>query len=504
MANNSRIAPRSIISRRKVLAATCCSIASAVVYQPTLAAMVPGEITQASAVALAAAIRRRELSSVEVVQAFLDRINRTAVKLNAVVTVVAEAALGQAAQADRDVSSGRPLGPLHGVPMTIKDSFNTAGIRSTAGVKAREEFIPERDATVVARLKAAGAILLGKTNTSELTMSYETNNEVFGRTNNPYNIAKCPGGSSGGAAAIVAAAGSPFDVGSDTGGSVRLPSGLCGAAGIKPTTGRVPLTGHIISFGQGIADSLTQAGPIARYVEDLGLVLRIIAGPDDSDPSVVSVPLKDTNLVDLKSLRVAYHTDNGILPADQEIAEVVQQAAKAMGEAKAVVRETRPAALVSTVDLQHRLWYTDANRWVFRLAKRLGTGESQNWQDWQKQSKALTGDEFCKLIEDWQQFRTAMHAFLLDTDVLLCPVFPHALMNHGDSPSEGLDEAKLFSYTHAYNFTGWPCAVIRCGKTNSGMPIGVQVVGHPWREDVVLAVARHLEKCFGGWQAPQL
>ena len=192
--------------------------------------------------ALAQAIRNREVSSEEVVQACLDRIDRVNGALNAVVQIQHEAAVARAREADAALARGENWGALHGVPMTIKDSLDTAGVISTGGTKGREAFVPDRDATVVSRVRGAGAILLGKTNTPEFTLSFETSNLVYGLTNNPFDLERSPGGSSGGAAAIIAAGGSPFDIGSDYGGSIRLPSHFCGIAGIKPSAGRVPLS----------------------------------------------------------------------------------------------------------------------------------------------------------------------------------------------------------------------------------------------------------------------
>jgi len=255
------------------------------------------ELIYASATALAKAIRAKEVSSQEVIHAYLERVEGVNPQLNAVVQLTADMARQHAREADKALARGEVRGPLHGVPMTVKDSLDTAGVITTAGTLGRASFVPAQDATVVARLRAAGAILLGKTNTPELTLSSETDNLVYGRTNNPYDPSLIPGGSSGGAAAIVAAGGSPFDLGSDTGGSIRQPAHFCGIAGIKPTSGRVPRTGHIISFDMGALDALTQIGPMARFVQDLALILPVIAGVDWRDPAVVPMPLGDPRLL---------------------------------------------------------------------------------------------------------------------------------------------------------------------------------------------------------------
>src|ERR671924_288509 len=219
------------------------------------------EFIYASATALARAIRAKEVSATEAVHAYLQRIAAVNPALNAVVQLCAEAAQAEARAADTALARGQMTGPLHGVPMTIKDSLDAAGVITTGGTQGRATFVPAHDATAVARLRAAGAILLGKTNTPELTIAYETDNLIYGRTNNPYDLSRTCGGSSGGAAAIVAAGGSPFDIGSDTGGSLRVPSHGCGTATIRPTSGRVPRTGHILPPA-GVMDALTQIGPI--------------------------------------------------------------------------------------------------------------------------------------------------------------------------------------------------------------------------------------------------
>ena len=274
-----------------------------------------------SATRLAAMIRDREASSVEIVEACLARIADVNSRINAVVAF-ADDALVRARAADAALARGADPGPLHGVPFTIKDSLDTAGVVTTAGTAGWRTRVPERDATVVARLKAAGGILLGKTNTPEFTWSNETDNDVYGITRNPYDLERTPGGSSGGPGAAVAAGCAPFDIGSDTGNSIRQPAHVCGIAGIKPTSGRVPRTGHWPGF-TGLLENLTQLGPMARRVEDLALLLPLIAGPDGEDPHVAPVPLGDPAAVAVDGLRVVMFTDNGIMtPTLETIAAV--------------------------------------------------------------------------------------------------------------------------------------------------------------------------------------
>ncbi len=298
------------------------------------------EIPEMSVRGLAQVIRAGEISSVEVTEAFLRRIREVNPKLNAVVQVCADAALSEAARADRALAKGECFGPLHGVPMTLKDSFDSAGVVSAGGTLGRKDFVPVKDATVLSRLRKNGAILLGKTNTPEFTLMYETDNLGYGRTNNPYDLECSPGGSSGGAAAIVASGGSPFDVGSDYGGSLRYPAHCCGITSIKPTSGRVPRTGHILPFG-GVLDSFQQVGPVAKRVEDLEYILPLITGPDWIDPSIVPMPLGESKNVDIRTMRVAFHTDNGLHPASEETVLAVHAAAKALEAAGALVEEVR-------------------------------------------------------------------------------------------------------------------------------------------------------------------
>jgi amidase len=459
-------------------------------------------VTRASAATLARWIREGELSSVEVVEAHLARIGAVNPALNAVVCLTAETARAEARAADEARSRGELRGPLHGVPMTIKDSFETAGVRSTCGTLGLAEHVPAEDAMVVARLKDAGAILLGKTNTPELTLAFETDNLVYGRSNNPYDLSRSPGGSSGGAAAIIAAGGSPFDLGSDTGGSIRLPAHFCGIAGLKPTSGRVPRTGHLYPPG-GFRDAWTTLGPMARYVEDLALLLPLISGPDWRDPAAVPVPLRDPTRVTLQGLRIAVYTHHGSLAPTPETAETVLAAARALEAAGGEVKNTRPPYLPLTDELVSSLWAVDGGHAIDRLLSQYGTTRRHKWlkRDPKYQWRG-TAAELGELLLQQDQFRSWMLEWMADYDLILCPpcaypASPHDTCQHPDY-WEG------YTYLLTYNVTGWPVAVVRCGTTAEGLPIGVQVVAQPWREDVALAAAAHLETVFGGWQPPDL
>ena len=314
------------------------------------------EVVCRSARSLARAILNKEFSSKELVAEFLNRIETVNPRLNTVVQITAEEALKQASEADKLLARGETIGPLHGVPITIKDSIDTANVPTTWGTRGRTDFIPAQDATVVDRVRKAGAIILGKTNTPEFTLSFETDNPIYGRTNNPYNLDATPGGSSGGEAAIIAACGSPVGLGSDTGGSIRVPSHFCGLAGLKPSSGRVPRTGHAIPPGS-LVDSFTQIGPIARYVEDLAMVLPIIAGEDGSDPHVVPMPLNDPGKVDFQGMRAAVLKDNGIVTPDPETIEAVVATASVLSDAGFIVEEDRLAGIEETFDIYSGLLF---------------------------------------------------------------------------------------------------------------------------------------------------
>ena len=456
----------------------------------------------ASAKSIAAAIRHRRVSAVEIVQAHLDRIAQVNPKLNAVVRLCADRALDEAANADTTLARGDAVGPLHGVPMTLKDSLDTQGVVTTGGTAGRRDFIPDEDATITARLRAAGAILLGKTNTPELTWSGETDNTVYGRTNNPFDLERSPGGSSGGAAAIVSACGSPFDIGSDTGGSIRAPAHLTGIAGIKPNSGRVPRTGHIIAYTMGAVDSYTQNGPMARYVEDLALILPIISGPDWIDPSIIAMSLGDPADVDLNSLRVAFYTDPpGFIAPAQDTRDTTLAAVNALTNTVASIEEAIPQALSRVPELNDRSSEGDGGAGTRRLLNKIGaTDISPRLAKWLDETNLISTEEFTKTLEDLDQYRSDMIQFMRDFDVIVSPTTAQPAQPHGEYSKE----RGYAIYTHPYNLTGWPATVVRCGTSSEGLPIGVQVVARPWREDVSLAVAAFLESALGGWQKPPI
>ena len=454
-----------------------------------------------SATAMAAAIREKQVSAAELVGACLRRIDEVNPRLNAVVQICSEQALKDAGDADQALARGEVVGPLHGVPFTLKDAIESKDVICTGGTEGRAHYIPAQDAVVVKRLRAAGAILLGKTNCPELGWAWEADNLIYGRTNNPYDLTLSPGGSSGGESAIIAAGGSAFGLGSDAGGSVRFPAHCTGIASIKPTSGRVPRTGHFPGPG-GLLDALWQIGPLARNVEDLALVLPVISGVDMQDPAIVPMSLGDPREIDLRKIRVAVHTDNGIVAPSSEIAEAVKKAAYALAEVGVLVEEVRPRAIEQTYEIYLGLFTADGGAGIESLLKEVGTARvhplMQRVLDLQHQG-AKSVVELGELVGRWDAFRREMLSFMANYDALLCPVCSFAGMEHGST----YDQLSSFSYTMTSNLTGWPAAVVPGGTTGKGLPIGVQIVARPWREDVALAVAQALQDALGGWERPE-
>jgi amidase len=461
------------------------------------------EVTGLSATELARAIRDKRVSSLEVVEAHLKRIEEVNGRLNAVVQLLADSARKAAGNADAAIARGEIIGPLHGVPFTVKDALEVEGVISTGGTKGRASFVPDRDAPVVARLRGAGAILIGKTNVPEISFGLECSNLVYGRTNNPWDLERTPGGSSGGEAAIIAAGGSPLGLGSDAGGSIRWPAHCCGIAGIKPTSGRVPRTGHWPPFG-GVFAAVTQIGPMARSVDDLVLTLPILAGMDWVDPTVVPIPLGDPDQVDLKEVRVAFHADNGVATPTPETMDAVRSAAALLEGSVKSIEEGCPRAIEQASQLHMELHGADGGESARGILKSAGTDEMDPFLQKRLELAAphrMTTTQFLETVVRWEAYRSEMLSFMEDHDVILGPASAHPASLHGRSMDYFPGG---FSYSHAYNVAGWPAVVIRGGTSPEGLPIGIQVVSRPWREDLALAVARFLEKALGGWSGSAL
>jgi amidase len=263
----------------------------------------------------------------------------------------------------------------------------------------------------------------------------------------------------------------------------------------------VPRTGHIIGFAVGYGEPLTQLGPIARNVEDLFPLLKTIAGSDEYDPAVVDMPLLDPRNVEISSLRIAFHTDNGVMPAQQEVKKTVEVAAKVMADAGATVEQECPKPLAKLADIWAAELTSDGGETADHILETAGTKQRHRFLDYLKEVNPLPGDEFNRFLRRWQQFRAEMHYFVTRFDAILCPVSAFSSLPV-DYPLGELCTG--FTYTYAYNLTGWPAAVVRAGTNPDGVPIGVQIVARPWREDICLAVAGHLERSLGGWKRSML
>ncbi len=440
-----------------------------------------------SATQMAKAIRRRDVSAVELVRRHLDRIEATHSTLNAVVTRSAERALMDAADTDKRVARNQATGVLAGVPITIKDSFDTAGIVTTYGMAERATTVPEKDATVVARLREAGAIILGKTNTSELTVidAAGTRNRIFGQTNNPHDIAYSPSGSSGGSAVAVAAGCSALDIGSDTGGSIRDPAHVCGVVGMKPSAGLVPRTGHCVSFGMGELDALTQIGPMARSVDDIATILSVISGRDGSDPDVIVDNWKGAGEITSSELNIAFYTENGLYPSSPETIAAIETAADAVRDAGAQVVEICPDTLSKASALFERMIGSDSGMWKQRLARYAVS----NGNCGQSQPIFQTGPDWPMLQADISEFRANLTTFFGTFDAIMGPVAPEPARRHTDTERA----YSFWNELSAYNISGYPAISVPVGRTRAGLPVGVQIASGSLRDNVVLAVAREVE-----------
>ena len=456
---------------------------------------------------LAALIRAKKLSPVEVVQSHLDRIAAINPRVNVVVTM-AEEALERAKQAERAIMQGKNWGPLHGVPFTIKDVFDTKGVKTTRGSLLFKDRVPAADAAVVSRLKKAGGILLAKTSLPEFALQAETSNRLIGRTENPWKVGRTCGGSSGGEGAAIVAGLSPMGVGSDLGGSNRLPAHYCGIVGFKPTHGRIPLTGH----WPELLVRYMHAGPLARSVRDVALALSVLTGPDGVDPYAVPVPAAQLpNLqAPLPKLRVGWCAEGPFKPVDAEIQETVGKAAKAL---KALGCQIEPVTLAewnqrNPIDLVMTLLFGEG---VHYLKQRVAEHEKDLTPSvfGLLASPKPTLDKYVKAMADCELLRQDMAKYFQKYDLLLIPTGPLSAPRHEAQElvinGTTVPASHAAVATAAFGVTGSPAISVPFDRSRDGLPIGVQLVGRHYDEGTLLHAASHLESSSpAGRQRPPL
>lgn len=446
-------------------------------------------------------LRAGELSSRELVSRVLERLEH-AHALNAVVAVDADATLAAADAADAARSAGDDRSLL-GLPITIKDSIETHDLPTASGSFAREGFRAAVDATVVQRLRDEGAVIVAKTNVPEYTWSYETENALFGRTVHPADPARTPGGSSGGEAAVLGADASLVGIGSDGGGSIRVPSHYCGIVGLRPTAGLVPETGVWPSTRTTGMVDMNSVGPMARFVEDLALLLPVIAGADGVDPFVHGMPVEPPSSIGVPGLRVGFYDDDRVVAPDAATKAAVRTAAEALSHGGCAVDETHPPDVSDATDLFFGMMAADGGaRARADLAPAAGRHVPQITRLLDDlREHALDAAGYFALVEQWAACRARVRAFVSSYDVVLAPVTTGAAPLHGHEPGSGrpLESYDAFNYTHTYSIAGLPVAVVPAGRDDDGLPIGVQVIAPPFRDGVALAIAAKLEQALGGF-----
>jgi len=452
-------------------------------------------VTQMDASRIAELIAKRELSPVEVMQAHLDRIAEVNPKVNAIVTL-ADGALDAAKRAEEVVKSGAQVGPLHGVPFTVKDGIDTAGVLTQRGSPIFKGRVPDTDATVVARLKAAGAILIAKTNPPEFSYSIETDNLLTGRTNNPWNLDYTPGGSSGGESAALAAGMSPLGVGSDLSISLRGPAAHTGVVGFKATHGRLPMTGH----WPRVPRRFWHIGPMARSVRDVALAYSLMAGPDGADGFSTSSLGVDTGVgASSRPLRIGWLASPGFFgPTDPEVVATVKAAAQALSNAGYRVEEVRLPVLEHT-DASSVLWQLQQMESRPEFEKVTAGHEAQIF----RHARLIldTPDtpiaDFVAAEQAVERLRDSFADYFQRYDVLLGPVTPFPATRHGlkDLVVDGqtVSPFHVQSATAPFSLTGLPALSMRFGTSRDGLPIGVQIVSSWLAESTVLEVASRLE-----------
>ncbi len=468
------------------------------------------DLTFLPAVEMAQQIREKKLSPVELAEAHLTKIERLNPKLNAFVEVNAERVLREARAAEAAVMTEKNFGPLHGVPISIKSSLEVEGFRWESGTRLRAGIVAARDAPLVSRLRGAGAIVLGVTNAPEFLMAWETDNLLYGRTNSPWDLERTPGGSSGGEAAAIASGMSAGGVSSDGGGSIRVPAHFSGICGLKPTPGRVPSTGHFPPSGGPFA-LIGVVGPMARNVADLRLLFEIMQGPDVGDSCAAPVPVRWPTVAETRNLRVGYFEDDGRTPVTREIRMAVQQAADALRRAGFQVEPFRPQGLEQARELWKKFFVKVAGMLIAPMFRGREQDQSpilRQFLGWSAAEPELSGDT---LLQAWIDHDSARANFLAQTEqypILLCPAAAIPAFHHGERSwqidGRTVDYLDAWSYTEWFNLLGNPAAVVPVSYSPEGLPIGVQIVGRPWKEEQVLAVAADLESQCRAWRKPPI
>jgi len=461
------------------------------------------QIHQLSLTQMAQFVRARKLSPVEIVRAHIHRIAQLNPKLNAFIELRAEAALSEAKLAE-DMVGSTELGSLHGVPLSIKSSIAVSGLRFECGSPTRRGMVARQDAVLVQRLKKAGAIILGNTNVPEMLMAYETENPLYGRSNNAWDISCTPGGSSGGEAAAIAAGLCAGGIGSDGGGSIRVPAHFSGICGLKPTPGRIPITGHWPESAGPFA-LLGVVGPMARTMEDVELIFRIVEGFDIGDPMASPIPFCELGDDELKKITIGYFEDHPDAPVTPETRTAVRKAASALRDAGLRVEPFLPDVLSEA--REH--WWT----LFVRLAAEILVPEFEGREN--ETSTILTysdrpptkGD----LLAAWfqrDQLRLRLMQQMSRVSILVCPVCSIPAFRHGERDwsvaGKRVSYMDAMSYTQWFNLLGNPAAVVPVGESPQGLPIGVQIIGQTNAEELVLKIASVLEQTIGPHKQPPI
>jgi len=462
------------------------------------------------AVVMAEQMRRKKISPVELIDAHLAQIDKLNPELNAFIQVDADRARRSARDAEDAVMRGKQIGPLHGVPISIKSSISVAGMHWESGSRLRAGCVGDQDARLVTRLKIAGAIILGVTNTPELLMAWETDNLLYGRTNSPWDLERTPGGSSGGESAAIAAGMSAGGVGSDGGGSIRVPAHFTGICGLKPTPGRIPATGHF-PVSAGPFALIGVVGPMARTIADLKVLFEVMQGLDYGDTCAAPLSLRWPSQDQVRNLRIGYFEDDGRTPVTPETRAAVRTAAEALRDAGFQVERFQPDGLEDAREVWHKYFVVAGGMLLRPMFKGRESDLSpllKQFLEYSAAEPALTAET---LLEAWLRRDTLRAQFFSQMQrypILLCPAAAIPAFRHGERnwliEGKTVNYLDAWSYTEFFNLLGNPAVVVPVSHSPEGLPIGVQIVGRPWEEEQVLSVAGALEEQCGAWKIPPI